>query len=343
MSNINDQTILDPEVLTGIIKQFMDKEKTPITDLFRQNIIPCDMGVAEWDEVRGSRTLTKHAGQDVPARKVGLLGVRKQKAELARIAVKKFIPNSKISYAREPGTLNRERLERKVNDELTDLSNQIWRTVEKISTDALFGSIDISQAGDDNQEIIISVSFGLTVLSAAASWATAGTKIISADGEIANIRLAMQSAFGDSPALFIGKDKLARVLMANTEVVSLFSDQRKDAVFANHQLEILDGLRFRYYDHGYLDDAGAFTKVIPDNFAMVLPPDQRDIMGMCEGPELVPSSIGVVNLNSLQYVDGLWSYAKVTDDPVGVWIHAGINYLPVWLKTNAPIKFKYII
>lgn len=332
-------TILQPEVLTGLITQFIDPEDVPYYDMFaKNNVVQAEMGLARWDEIRGSRDIQDHAGFEAPSKAIKLMGIRRRTAEPARIALNKNIPSTRFSWLREPGKQTRERLERLIGSELQDMKNQIRRTQNKICADALgLGVITISQPSDAQHELYATVSFGTAKLTATASWLTAGTKIITGAGELAKVRKAMQSAAGVDPGLAIGRSDLSRALLANTEIAALLSDNHKDTLFLDHHIRTMDGLTWEYHDNGYKAGETTFTYMWPSSHCTFLPKNYADVLAMLECEECVPNQAKT----KLIYVPGLYSYTKIMDDPPAIKLIAGVNYIPVILKPNSVIRYDF--
>ncbi len=85
----------------------------------------------------------------------------------------------------------------------------------------------------------------------------------------------------------------------------------------------------------YVDEAGAMQSFWPDDQVTFTPEPSPDWWEWLQGSFQIPTTLGGISedgvgaLNDLATVYGQFSYAKITDDPVGIKHNAGDTFLPV--------------
>ena len=175
-----------------------------------------------------------------------------------------------------------------------------------------------------------------------ASWATAGTDII---GDLRELKLAsialtgypLKYAFYGSniPGYFAGNDSLKEYMSRN---ISGNAAVLKGAVPA-------DLMDFTWIDAqtAFYEDADGTNQFFWGGDTIVFTPDPADIgwWGMIEGSYPVPSDIGKIHggamaaLKSLREIFGMFGYATVGHDPVGITQYGGDTFLPYIAVPNS--------
>ena len=167
-----------------------------------------------------------------------------------------------------------------------------------------------------------------------ASWATAGTDII---GDVKAIKTAALKLTG-YPLVhaFYGENVLEH-LASNTAIAALTaSNNPMQNAFAAHEVpENLLGLQWHPADTAFYEDQDGVIKDIWGADTVVFTPAiDRTWYEMFEGSYVIPTDIGditgdaVAALSNVTTVNGMFSYAQVTSDPVGIKHVAGDTFLP---------------
>ena len=175
-----------------------------------------------------------------------------------------------------------------------------------------------------------------------ASWATAGTDII---GDLRELKLAsialtgykLKYAFYGSnlPGYFANNTTLQQYLARNaTGNAALLKGEVPDGLM---------GLTWVDAQHAFFEDKGNVNRFFWGGDQIVFTPDPADIgwWGFIEGSYNVPSDIGKLYgdamsaLNSLREIFGVFGYAVVGHDPVGITQYGGDTFLPVIAVPNA--------
>lgn len=326
----------DPAVLTASIRK-LDSEANDrmFTELFRAGR-KLDVGPGNkfvWQAATHSRglsparqALSKAATRQGMSRSV-------QSADLLISKQKRTIPWTSIF----PGgtRVSPEREQDLVRAELKDMVLEIGKFREYVLSQMLTGSCLINDTTVPGSDVNLSYPFPVSTLSSGASWATAGTKILSTE-----LR-AMQDKLEDTAAVSVERilinNKTHSYLISNTEAAAFAANSGFAEYFLsakNSDREVLKGLRLGGVEwaanpHGYkLTSGGSLTKWIADDYAICLPNvPLEDVLGFVDAPFPMPTgtTYGSAEAPPLELAnqgDGIVVWSKVEDDPEGVVLHA---------------------
>lgn len=167
-----------------------------------------------------------------------------------------------------------------------------------------------------------------------ASWATAGTLI---GNQIRALKKAARKKTGYPIVHAFYGSSIPDYLLANTQIQALIaaSPRLSEAAAAGDVPQGLCGLQWHPVDQAFYDDA---NDVLQDWFGadtvVFTPEPSPDWYEFLEGTYPVPNSLTVsadasAALGNVTAQAGPFSYAVVTDDPVGIKHLAGDTFLPV--------------
>lgn len=176
-----------------------------------------------------------------------------------------------------------------------------------------------------------------------ASWATASTDIV---GQVQAIKkLAVQTTGFPLAHAFYGQN-IVKHLLANDQAPELIQGNPELATAFFTAGEIprgFCGLQWHpVYQAAGLNPAGQMADFFGPNTVVFTPEPSVDWYDLAEGSYLTPGSLGEVSgdaggaARSLEQVFGMFSYAKVTDNPATIQHFAGDTFLPL-LKNGRAI------
>ncbi len=175
----------------------------------------------------------------------------------------------------------------------------------------------------------------------AASWATAGTKIHT---QIKNLKKEARKLTGYRLTdAFYGENILDHFL-TNTALSAIINrNTTLQEAFAGGEIpDGFLGLRWHPIYEAFFEDNDDTNQEFIDGDAVVFTPTPSpEWWEVIEGTYPVPTNIGNLSsdalgaLGNIMEVAGKFSYAKVTDDPVGIKHVAGDTFLPVLKVPNA--------
>ena len=167
-----------------------------------------------------------------------------------------------------------------------------------------------------------------------ASWATAGTDILGQLNAI-NVKAVQTSGYelttayygGSIPGYFAGNTALQKILKTDS---GLAKGLKEHAEFN------VGGLRWVPASKAFFVDNDGTARQWWDDDAVVFSPDPSDEwFQMIDGTFQVPTDLGAVTpdaimaAGSFQDVEGMFSYARIMDDPATIKHLAGDTFLPV--------------
>ncbi len=175
-----------------------------------------------------------------------------------------------------------------------------------------------------------------------ASWATAGTDIM---GDVRELKKAAIATTGYPIKKVYYGPNIPGYLSANTALKEFLSrnPEAQKAVIAGDIPDGLLGLTWVDAQDAFYEDKNGTNKHFWDGDKCVFTPDETDMgwWGFIEGSYNIPTDVGKIMadimhaLNSLTEIFGMFGYASVTHDPVGLKQYAGDTFLPLILVPNA--------
>jgi hypothetical protein len=168
-----------------------------------------------------------------------------------------------------------------------------------------------------------------------ASWATAGTDII---GDLRELKLAAIAQTGYPIKKAYYGANIPGYFAANTTLKEyLARNQSGNAALLKGEVPPgLMGLDWIDAQNAFYEDASGTNQFFWGGDAIVFTPDPADIgwWGLIDGSYPVPTDIGKIYsdaltaLNSLREIFGMFGYATVSHDPVGITQYGGDTFLP---------------
>lgn len=291
----------------------------------------------EYDKVILPKTAAPITGRDDEFKPLKENDKKNETGTCFDIKLMKHIPASKLFGLRGPGEI-KANAPAVVADELEGLLKQINTTRELLAAQTLKGSVSIGPAQIPSMENTVGgYTFGVTSYNVAASWQTDGTKILSSELK------ALKTAYFRAARLPLGKllidNEVQAHLIDNTEVSAYLqagSETARAALMANPEVAgtgmdafRLGGVDWEVNENGY-DVSGSFTKYIGDNYLIGLPKpeDLPTVLGWAECKGEIPkgaisSGVGPNGLIGLAPSEGIYAFAEVCTNPVGIKLYVG--------------------
>ena len=169
-----------------------------------------------------------------------------------------------------------------------------------------------------------------------ASWATAGTDII---GDVHELKKAAIATTGYPIKKAFYGSNIPGYIASNTALLNYMSRNNKAnaAMVAGTIPNDLLGLEWIDAQNAFYEDEGGTNRYFCPADQVVFTPDPKDSgwWGMIEGSYNVPTDVGRISsdamaaLNSIREVFGMFGFAQVSNDPVGLKQFGGDTFIPV--------------
>lgn len=326
-SGIHNLHVLRHETMTDLVRKFPSTGAHWFYEnLYRprpKKLIGTDIAV--WDEVSRSRKRAPYNARGAPAQRMDTLRHSTRTSSVADIFVSKHLTAHQIEYLRQYGTQNQEGARQLIADELEDLIAMVHNTREHACLNTTLGAYSVDQSAGTkvkSKGVRFSLTFPVTTLTAAASWATAGTKIYTT--EIDRIFEKMIDVTGDIPSFAVHNLSVMTNLLQNTEVKEFLGESYKTQLLKEGRIGTIRNINWNQYDTGD-DDSGSWVKYLPNERIIFLPEDRR-YFEIHEADALIPTPDG----RGLQRTSpGIYSYSRVTDNPAGIELFVGYRFLAV--------------
>lgn len=119
-----------------------------------------------------------------------------------------------------------------------------------------------------------------------------------------------------------------------------FNQKVTDVVLQGDIIEGLWGMTWHFYGGKYRGVDGAMHDYIPQTGGFLAPPADRPWVRPVQGKTLVPMDLNVVSdwrkaLDSAEEMYGRFAYAKLTDDPMALWLYMGDKFGLYFADPNA--------
>lgn len=326
-SGVHNLDVLRWEQMTDTVRKFpIPGEMWFSKNLFTNRVPLIGTDTAKWDEISRARKRAPFAVRGQPAQRMDLLDRSTRTSSIADIFVSKHLKAENIEYLRTLGSAGDSGgAQMIIAEELSDLVERVQWSVEWACVQAARGSLTVDQSSSTDfvksQGVNFTVTFPVTTLNAGADWATAGTDIYNT--EISAIEAKMVEVWGGVPGRIVHTRKVMDYLLKNTSIKDMMSEQYKQQLLGSRRLTQIRGINFYQYDTGD-DNSGSFASYFPDDYVLVLPNDNR-YFEIHEADALIPGP----NETLIRSSPGLYSYAKVTHNPVGIELFVGYRFLPV--------------
>lgn len=236
---------------------------------------------------------------------------------------------------RAPGGQDTTRWGDDINEWVSDiLGERMQVTKEILIWDALGGGITYSSAQTKLQFAInynVKASH-LETLAGGAKWDAPTT--CDPIGDIEKWLAIFEQDSGYLPDVMVMNRFTLRKMMAAAKFVEMFANKDNPALdnFTAHLRTVCPGLRLEVYQGIYKDEAGTVQYVIKDGDVRMFNTEQALSIEEVAAAEN--------KTGSGRYPAGPFAYNVVLDDPMGVKVIAGENYLPVVTNPDTVMKHK---
>jgi hypothetical protein len=345
--------IFGPRTLTNYVRTF-DSSQTDrmFTTLFQQNgrkLAP-DGRKVTWNQQKSSRGLAPIVGLNSPAPKTKNVNFKEQIADLILVKEQRFIPWDKLFLDPSPGSALKPNAQDTLNTTLDDMTLEVGKTREYACSRAVHsGGIVVDATKVPGSDIVDTYDYGVGTLTATASWATAGTAILSS--ELPLVQADRVAACGMPMGQALINDKVYKNILANTEIQSFGKNERWAENFLRANVTdpaVLKGIAiadimFRANAYGYKPTpTTAYTRWIDDDTVIFLPDSAMlpQVLGYSEQVYPVPMNTwGPAGDVGFDLKPGIVAWCKYSDDPAGVEVFVCLYFLPVVMFGEAVLAF----
>ena len=329
------------ETITTMIRTFDTTAYDKFfSELFRKSTLTPNGDSVSWDEVKFDRDLAPVTGNESPAPHVHLTDRVKRQVSLASIKLYTDISGHRLFKERGPGSLQ-PNAEEVIGNELQNMRLKIQKTIEFMSVSLLLGQLDMNPQSIPGTDIAVpTIKVDVNAYAKKAPWNDPATKILSV--ELQNLTTSFIAAAGRLPGFILLNDLTETYLVGNPEVAQWAVHQYGEGALFNNPAapEVMNGLPLGGFvwkkdPHGFVPQGGKFTRFMPDNQIVVLPPEEQlgAVLAMAEGRGIIPrTAYGAENGNGIieeAPSPGFYGYATAIENPPGIRLYAGWFGLPV--------------
>lgn len=272
-------SLLQPTVLRGVVEKLTAPEALTLMRSLPR--VPWPFPIAQWDVIKGSRTVAKPNVPNSEAHIVPQLGISQESASFIYLREKKVFKPTTLHWIRTPGQIAARNAEAAVLREVTDLNQRFDNFAEFCSWRAMTGTLTL-----DYPDVQATVDYKIAAShkpSAGTSWATATAAQIRAD-IIAWKRLISRDGRVPARTADATETTIERVMNAFINTPFLLSDRMKDAFWSSGVLPGFLGLDWRTNEQVYETDAGVVTLFVPDDALFITNREDNRPMFLMEGP-----------------------------------------------------------
>ena len=278
-----DISLLEPQVLNGVIQRL-----PPRDEFMGLGMVPrrdWDLPVWEYDITSRRRRIARPNTPNSPAFIVDQQGIGKMQGSFIYTREKKVFLPTTIRWLRLPGELNRANAEEAVMREVTELTERIDRFHEYLIWKMLaVGSFDLTPLGDTTQ-----INYGIAAShlpTVATFWDDPAANLVT---DIQDFKRIISRDSDTTLTNFIGNGPTIDTYYRASQVQDLLNDAQKGAFALESVIPRFQGVNFREYDRGYVDDFTApstpvFVNYIPDGFLVGIAEGGEETFAMLDGP-----------------------------------------------------------
>lgn len=323
---MSELSLLDFRVLTGVIQEFPQPPEQLGASIFTKRTVG-GLG-AKWDEISNNRTKGFYRAVDGKAKLVANMGVKQRQADFGHITLKKRLGEQFLAYKRQPGTYETPYLQQAIRNELQDLDNMCERSSEYARWLALTtGKITINQ-----DDLMFDVDFGIAgthLLTVSNDWDSDDADVL---GDLGTAKRLIQKDSGFIASDMYMNSFTADIMLQSSSVRDLLKNQYGKELVMGERPPQVSKINFNEYDAGYVDGSGNFQYYIP-NYYVVIKCNAPDFAEEIVGDALIPMGESNVTLQP-----GKFAYTEVERDPVGLYLYAGINSLPIIKRKGGLVR-----
>lgn len=276
-------SLLEPPVLMGVVEKLSVPENLTLSNMLPRR--PWPYPSAQWDVIRGSRTVAKPNVPNSEAHIVPRLGWSQESAAFIYLREKKVFEPTTIHWVRQPGQVAARNAEAAVLREVTDLNQRFDNFVEYCCWKALTGTLVL-----DYPDIQATVDYKLAGShkpSAAVGWNAATANQMRQDLAVWKRLLYRDSRVPGTDA-FATEYTINRVVNAfGADAIAgstMMSERMKDEFFRAGILPGFQGLDWHVVEQVYDDDSGVQTLFVPDDTLFIVNLESGRAMEIMEGP-----------------------------------------------------------
>lgn len=344
--------LLDPQVLTAAYQQKKTTRPTLLTDTF---FINPEQIEGDSFELFVDPFESKPAPFNTPgseARVIDASGANSKKMTLFAAFNKLPIKDEKVFYAlREPDSPSLQNMAR------TEITRQMehFKTRQLLSKEVALakilttGIVYLDAGGnvlESSSGAVVTADFNVPADHKdqmggliSAKWSTAGTDI---QEQFDNIDIQAEKDGVPKPRHIWCNSKIKNYLRANTDFRAWASASAgiSEQVAGGQIIEGLFGKTWHFYDATYENASGTETLLIPDDQLIMTPDPTEPVFKSTTGSSLIPSEVGVGGtiedrINAMMKVYGEYSYSKLEDDPIQLFMYMGDKWGFHLADTNA--------
>jgi hypothetical protein len=334
--------MLDPRVLTASYSRRDAPQSFPLTDFYFVKPQPVEGNEYELIYYPAMMEAAPTNAPGAEARILAPGGADARKASLFTVFNKVMLPAEAITALREPDSLSLQDAGRtsiaRVFDEFSERHRLLKELV--IAKTLTMGVVHLDAAGrvlESSTGATMTCDFGVPASrrgnlsgAIAALWSDPAARI---GDQIDAIRDQAEADGSEPPTEIWLHSSTKRHLRNNTQ----FSDWAKyhyvqsEVVLRGDMIPNLWGLNWRFFGGKYRSAEGTMVDFIPQTRAILTPPAGRPWMRAAHGSTLVPKSISIAGdvqtaLQETSKFHGPFSYARLVDDPLSVYLYMGDKF-----------------
>lgn len=247
-----DISLFQPTVLLGVVEKFTAPES--LTMLNRIDKTPHPFPTAQWDVIKGSRTIARPNVPNSEAHIVPKLGRSTESAAFIYLREKKVFEPTTLYWVRTPGDVAKVNAEKAVLRELTDLNTRFDNFAEYAIWQMFTGRLQLSYGAGEGDSPDIDVDYKMPAshkTQAATGWATATPKQIINDVR-AWKRLVSRDGQVPATEAYVTEQTMSYIFdafaHASNTPAYLLSDRMKDQYYRTGTLPGFLGLDWTIQD-----------------------------------------------------------------------------------------------
>jgi len=333
---MNLEEAFSPRTLSKTVELYRDHaiKAQKLQGLFREDSSDVTGDLVEWDEIQFPRGLAPFVDGDGVSIRKKQLKKTKRSTTIAHIKLNKHIGGRKLFITENaPGELQ-PNANAVIAREVVDMVNCVLRTKEWMAAQAFTGSIVINDTNVEDSELAFTVTFAVNTFTPTNSWALPQTRILSDSTELPSLKGAYTDDTGEEIERLIFSRNVETALLGNTEIKDWAAKTDRGVnIMELGRIQTAGGVNWEKYDRSYVNSSGTVTPYIASGYAICLPSvgAYSEYLVYAIGQGLIPKSAIGASSDGLIGVapPGLYQYAMLTDEPVGVKLFVGWSGFPI--------------
>lgn len=333
---MNLEEAFSPRTLAKTVELYRDHaaKAQKLQGLFREDSSDVSGDLVEWDEIQYPRGLAPFVDGDSPSIRKKQLKKTKRSTTIAHVKLNKHMGGRKLFITENaPGELQ-PNASAVIAREIADMVNCVLRTKEWMASKAFTGSIVINDTNVEDSELAFTVTYAVSTFTPTTSWALAATAVISSTDELPSLKGSYSDDTGEEIERLIFNRSVETALLGNTEIKDWAAKtDRGVSIMELGRIQTAGGISWEKYDKSYKPTGGAITPFIANGYAICLPGASvyGEYLVYAVGQGLIPkSAIGATSDGLVGIAPpGIYQYAMLTDEPVGVKLFVGWSGFPI--------------